>query len=52
MDGTGVPVVKAETEGRPGKVDGEPAHTREAKLGWQRLEAIQKLAKMLLYRTS
>jgi len=33
MDGTGVPVVKAETEGRPGKVDGEPAHTREAKLG-------------------
>jgi len=33
MDGTGVPVVKAETEGRRGKVDGEPAHTREAKLG-------------------
>jgi hypothetical protein len=33
MDGTGVPVVKAETEGRAGKVDGVPAHTREAKLG-------------------
>jgi hypothetical protein len=33
MDGTGVPVVKKETEGRKGKVDGQPAHTREAKLG-------------------
>lgn len=33
MDGTGVPVVKAETENRAGKVEGEPAHTREAKLG-------------------
>jgi hypothetical protein len=33
MDGTGVPVVKAETEGRPGKVPGQSAHTREAKLG-------------------
>jgi hypothetical protein len=33
MDGTGVPVVKAETEGRVGKIDGQPAHTREAKLG-------------------
>jgi hypothetical protein len=33
MDGTGVPVVKAETEGRAGKVDGKPAHTREVKLG-------------------
>jgi hypothetical protein len=33
MDGTGIPVVKAETEGRPGKVEGEPAHTREVKLG-------------------
>ena len=32
MDGTGVPVVKAETEGRAGKIDGQPAHTREAKL--------------------
>jgi len=33
MDGTGVPVVKKETAGRQGKVDGHPAHTREAKLG-------------------
>jgi hypothetical protein len=33
MDGTGVPVVKAETEGRAGKVDGQSAHTREVKLG-------------------
>ena len=33
MDGTGVPVVKKETQGRKGKVDGQPAHTREAKLG-------------------
>lgn len=33
MDGTGVPVVKNETEGRKGKTDGQPAHTREAKLG-------------------
>lgn len=33
MDGTGVPVVKKETEGRPGKVDGQPAHTREVKFG-------------------
>jgi hypothetical protein len=33
MDGTGVPVVKAETEGRTGKVEGQPAHTREVKLG-------------------
>jgi len=33
MDGTGVPVVKKETEGRTGKRDGQPAHTREAKLG-------------------
>ena len=33
MDGTGVPVVQKETEGRKGKVDGQPAHTREAKLG-------------------
>jgi hypothetical protein len=33
MDGTGVPVVKKETEGRKGKRDGQPAHTREAKLG-------------------
>ena len=33
MDGTGVPVVKKETAGRQGKADGQPAHTREAKLG-------------------
>jgi hypothetical protein len=33
MDGTGVPVVKAETEGRAGKVDGQPPRTREVKLG-------------------
>ena len=33
MDGTGIPVVRKETEGRKGKTDGEPAHTREAKLG-------------------
>lgn len=33
MDGTGVPVVKKETEGRKGKTDGQSAHTREAKLG-------------------
>ncbi|HZL66656.1 MAG TPA: ISKra4 family transposase [Candidatus Limnocylindrales bacterium] len=33
LDGTGVPVVKKETEGRAGKNAGEPAHTREAKLG-------------------
>jgi hypothetical protein len=33
MDGTGVPMVRTETQGRAGKRDGEPAHTREAKLG-------------------
>jgi hypothetical protein len=33
MDGTGVPVVKKEIEGRKGKLDGLPAHTREVKLG-------------------
>ena len=33
MDGTGVPVVKKETLGRQGKADGQPAHTREVKLG-------------------
>jgi len=33
MDGTGVPVVKKETEGRKGKTGGQPAHTREVKLG-------------------
>jgi hypothetical protein len=33
MDGTGVPVVKKETVGRQGKTAGQPAHTREVKLG-------------------
>jgi len=33
MDGTGVPVVKKETVGRVGKTAGQPAHTREVKLG-------------------
>ena len=33
MDGTGVPVVNQETEGRKGKREGQAAHTREAKLG-------------------
>jgi hypothetical protein len=33
MDGTGVPVVRKETVGRHGKSDGQPAHTREVKLG-------------------
>jgi hypothetical protein len=33
MDGTGVPVVKKETVGRQGKIPGQPAHTREVKLG-------------------
>ena len=33
MDGTGVPVVKKETVGRPGKAEGQPSHTREVKLG-------------------
>jgi hypothetical protein len=33
MDGAGVPVVKAEAERRAGKIEGQPAHTREAKLG-------------------
>jgi hypothetical protein len=33
MDGTGIPVVHKETEGRVGKQDGQLAHTREAKLG-------------------
>lgn len=33
LDGTGVPVVKNETADRKGKLDGLPAHTREAKLG-------------------
>jgi len=33
MDGTGIPVVRKETEGRAGKQNGQAAHTREAKLG-------------------
>jgi hypothetical protein len=33
MDGTGVPVVKKETMDRQGKTPGQPAHTREVKLG-------------------
>jgi hypothetical protein len=33
MDATGVPVVKKETVGRQGKTEGQPAHTRQAKLG-------------------
>lgn len=33
MDGTGVPVVKKEAQGRAGKSPDQPAHTREAKLG-------------------
>lgn len=33
MDGTGVPVVKKEILGRQGKTEGQPAHTREVKLG-------------------
>ena len=33
MDGTGIPVVKKETVGRSGKIDGQPAHTRQVKLG-------------------
>jgi hypothetical protein len=33
MDGTGIPVVRKESAGRVGKQEGQPAHTREAKLG-------------------
>lgn len=33
MDGEGIPVLQAETEGRAGKVAGQSAHTREIKLG-------------------
>jgi len=33
IDGTGVPMTRAETQGRPGKMDGQPARTREVKLG-------------------
>ena len=33
MDGTQVPMVRAELEGRPGRIEGQPARTREVKLG-------------------
>src|SRR6267142_2362888 len=33
LDGTGVPVVPKETEGREGRQEGKPPHTREAKMG-------------------
>jgi hypothetical protein len=33
IDGTGIPVVKTETEGRSGRESGQPAHTREVKIG-------------------
>ena len=33
IDGTGVPVVKKETQGRRGKQEDQPPHTREVKLG-------------------
>ena len=33
MDGTGIPVTKGETAGRQGKIAGQPAHTREVKMG-------------------
>jgi hypothetical protein len=33
VDGTGIPIVKRETEGRKGKDENEQAKTREAKLG-------------------
>lgn len=33
MDGTGIPVVKKETVDRQGKMEGQPSHTREVKLG-------------------
>jgi hypothetical protein len=32
-DGTGLPVVNKQTEGRKGKADGHPEHTLETKLG-------------------
>jgi hypothetical protein len=33
LDGTGVPVVAKETEGREGREEGQPPRTREAKMG-------------------
>jgi hypothetical protein len=40
MDGTGVPVVLAETQGRTGKIEGQRARTRECKLGCVFTQAI------------
>jgi hypothetical protein len=42
MDGTGIPVVRKESEGRVGKPDGQPAHTREAKLGCNALSIVMQ----------
>jgi hypothetical protein len=33
LDGTQVPIVRSELEGRAGRIAGQPAHTREVKLG-------------------
>lgn len=33
MDGVQIPVVRKETEGRAGRIEGQPARTRECKLG-------------------
>jgi hypothetical protein len=33
MDGTQIPMVRSELEGRPGRIEGQPARTREVKLG-------------------
>lgn len=33
MDGTQIPMVRAELDGRAGRVEGQPARTREVKLG-------------------
>ena len=33
IDGTGIPVVRKETQGRIGKLEGQPAHTRDVILG-------------------
>jgi len=33
MDGTGLPMVSSETEGRVGKMEGQPSRTRECKVG-------------------
>ena len=49
MDGTGVPMVKKETEGRKGKAEGQPPHTREVKLGcvFTQLETAEEFGKRL-----